>query len=634
MKNRYRPGLLTTSTVLIGAMTASASAQWVSFSNQTNSRIQSDNTAFTTSDFQERDYSYGDLNNNGWIDLVAMRKQPGTSTGRRVNRLFMNENGVLVDRTAEYASAVNQSMLPGGTTDEGFLTETNDRDSVLSDLNNNGWLDLVTATTISNGQPKHIGYPRVYMNLGADSSGDWQGLIFENDRIPLMESMPHMPRFCAVDAGDLTGNGYADLYFGDYDGGLAGGGAPMTLDFNDRILINDGNAFFADESTQRVQNNSWLSTAFTTAVVIADMNDNGRNDIVRVNSLGGYQNNIFYNSSNEGFFNQFQNAVGGSPYYVAVADLNNNGRLDMVLGRDGNDIVQFNQGAGFTGQVSWNNQTLPSSFGFRSNITIADLNNNGFKDIWISDMDVDLLNCNNNANVANIYRNNNGTSFSADDGNISGAANLRNTFDAAIFDINGNGWNDIVQARCSNAGAGKGTTVWMNNPSFGINIGLGSIPSTVDAEDEIALQFTVRAFGSGTLDSSSISFFYAVDGGSFQSAGVNSIGGDDFEVVLTDIPCESTVEYYVKAELTNGFELAEPFGAELSPNEFTVGECADPVDPCPADLTGSGVVNVFDLLELLGDWGACEGCPADLNGDGVVNVFDLLELLGEWGSCP
>ena len=27
-------------------------------------------------------------------------------------------------------------------------------------------------------------------------------------------------------------------------------------------------------------------------------------------------------------------------------------------------------------------------------------------------------------------------------------------------------------------------------------------------------------------------------------------------------------------------------------------------------------------------------CPGDLNGDGVVNVFDLLELLGSWGTCP
>jgi hypothetical protein len=52
----------------------------------------------------------GDVNNNGWVDLIVMRKQPFTSPGKRVNVLFMNEGGVLVDRTAEYAS--ERSMRP------------------------------------------------------------------------------------------------------------------------------------------------------------------------------------------------------------------------------------------------------------------------------------------------------------------------------------------------------------------------------------------------------------------------------------------------------------------------------------------------------------------------------------------
>jgi len=60
-----------------------------------------------------------------------------------------------------------------------------------------------------------------------------------------------------------------------------------------------------------------------------------------------------------------------------------------------------------------------------------------------------------------------------------------------------------------------------------------------------------------------------------------------------------------------------------------------PKSPCiPADLNCDGVVNVSDLLILLGDWGACtepDACPADLNDDGVVNVSDLLILLSNWG---
>jgi hypothetical protein len=52
------------------------------------------------------------------------------------------------------------------------------------------------------------------------------------------------------------------------------------------------------------------------------------------------------------------------------------------------------------------------------------------------------------------------------------------------------------------------------------------------------------------------------------------------------------------------------------------------------DLNGDGVVDVFDLLLLLGEWGPCgicDDCAADLNGDCTVDVFDLLTLLGNWG---
>ena len=57
---------------------------------------------------------------------------------------------------------------------------------------------------------------------------------------------------------------------------------------------------------------------------------------------------------------------------------------------------------------------------------------------------------------------------------------------------------------------------------------------------------------------------------------------------------------------------------------------------CEADLNSDDVVDVSDLLVLLGGWGSCPRsgeCEADLNGDAVVDVSDLLILLGEWGQC-
>lgn len=66
----------------------------------------------------------------------------------------------------------------------------------------------------------------------------------------------------------------------------------------------------------------------------------------------------------------------------------------------------------------------------------------------------------------------------------------------------------------------------------------------------------------------------------------------------------------------------------LIPTEF-----GQSVLDCPGDINGDGVVNVADLLLVLGAWGPNPGHPADFNGDGVVGVIDLLVLLGAWGPC-
>jgi len=54
-------------------------------------------------------------------------------------------------------------------------------------------------------------------------------------------------------------------------------------------------------------------------------------------------------------------------------------------------------------------------------------------------------------------------------------------------------------------------------------------------------------------------------------------------------------------------------------------------EPCPADITGDGVVDVLDLLEVLAQWGGAGS--ADITGDGIVDVLDLLEVLAAWGPC-
>jgi hypothetical protein len=192
------------------AVQAQFDNNWLTFApgaGRLKTNTGADATAILT-DPQEKDFASGDVNNDGWVDVVMVRKLPFTVAGGFPNFLLMNEGGILVDRSGEYAS---ESSVAG---DNGFLTPTNDRDVVLSDVNLDGWLDIITCTTMSDGLPKHISHPRVYINKGS-VNGQWQGFRFEDARMPAFSIAP---RFCGVDAGDVTGDGAPDLYFADYGG--------------------------------------------------------------------------------------------------------------------------------------------------------------------------------------------------------------------------------------------------------------------------------------------------------------------------------------------------------------------------------------------------------------------------------
>ena len=123
---------------LYGEHVLAGGGGWVEYADETASRLSAD-SSLGDGDTQEKDYVVGDVDNDGDEDLIVVRKEPFTSAGRDVNVLLMNENGVLVDRTTQYATS---SDVAG---DEGFLTPTNDRDVKLADLNGDGWLDIVTA---------------------------------------------------------------------------------------------------------------------------------------------------------------------------------------------------------------------------------------------------------------------------------------------------------------------------------------------------------------------------------------------------------------------------------------------------------------------------------------------------------
>jgi hypothetical protein len=471
---------------------AQLNVQWASFS-QDASRLPGGSGSISTTN-TEVDFTWGDLDQDGDEDVIAVRKEHFTSTGRRSNILLMNEGGNLVDRTSSLATA---SDVPG---DNGFQTPTNDRDAVLADFDGDGWLDVITATTLSDGLSKALGHPRIYMNLGNDGAGNWLGLRYEESRIPQMvhygTGNPENPRFCSVAAGDVTNNGRPDLYFGDYDSSGAGGsGQPANKDMNDRLLINDGNGFFTDESQLRMSS-TMLKSAFGNSVVIADFNGDGAADVLKDTSLNApqYVAISYNNPANPGFFNLFDDFHFNAPYHTSEGDLNNDGLLDVIISDDNSDRFRVNTGNDAFGRVNWSAAqqfqfATGSDDGFASNNLMADLNGDGWQDVLICDVDVDIGGY---GRRLHIYHNRTTvvgqTTLSIREerqqtgsGGWHGVTgmmknDLVGTHDVAALDIDMDGDTDMLVSRQA------GTFVWMNNttPPVACGItqyGLGASPA-------------------------------------------------------------------------------------------------------------------------------------------------------------
>ncbi len=404
--------------------TTSVHAQWLDWVEATNERLVLSTVA--NSDDQEKDAWAADFNNDGWQDVIFVRKTPfsGTSTTPRTDLLLMNIGGVLTDMTAQYA--------PGFIT-----TPTHARDVYVDDFDGDGWVDIVIANTF-NQQPKY------YRNLG-ESGGQWQGFADESAaRFPLLTEDALL--FCAVWGGDVDGNGTKDLYFCNYKQNASGG---IAQDF---LLMNDGNGFFTNESQARLGN--LRNSAFGTAVQIVDIDNDGDLDILKVstlynvapwNAMGLF---ALYNNG-DGTFTNWQNLQPGSaPYMFEAVDLNGDEWLDIYIVDDAADRVIYLNGSNPNNSVSYTQNILnySSTNGFGGNVHAYDLDLDGTLDIGVADVDVDIPPCDSGRRMA-IYRNSNGSI--TDPYGTSAQPWADNAYDFWFLDINNDGLPDLITGDCS-----------------------------------------------------------------------------------------------------------------------------------------------------------------------------------------
>ncbi len=552
---------------------ALADGQWVKFADETASRLDAD-PEFTTDDQEEKAFAWGDVDQDGDVDLVCVRKEPFTSSGRRASVLFMNEgiaegwsmNGVLVDRTADYASASDAAG------DEGFLTPTNTRDVILADFDGDGWDDLATAVTNADtfdSPEKHISHPRIYMNLGEDVDGAWLGFEYQESRFPqiYVGTDPEDPCFCSIAAGDVDADGDLDLYIGEYDSACT----PL-VDVNDRLLLNDGDGYFTDATEDSFIGEVAIGgglpfhqSAFGTSVAIVDLNDDGAIDILKDTALNvpQYIGAAYGYSGTPGVFDEdeigYQVIDTTAPYFVSAGDLNDDGLLDLVVSDDGADHYWLNQGNGSDDLPDW--ESFNFSFtgggfddGFAGNSVIADLNRDGNNDVIVTDVDIDLPGC---SRRMHIYRN------LGDEPDVTlqeqgGAQSWTpsGVHDVAVFDIDRNGWPDMVIGTCT------GTEVWINDPPQGLRfIYPEGLPAFVTPGAEFTFSIRVEGLDDFEPEPGTGRFYVSVDDGAYAEVTLAELEENLYEATLPEVACAVKIGFYVTAETTDGATFADPENA-------------------------------------------------------------------------
>jgi hypothetical protein len=325
----------------------------------------------------------GDMNNDGYADLVLASEEEGT-----IIQLYLNNGKGDFTRTDDVFPV---SDNPNPLWNFGI---------VIDDFNRDGWLDVATADAWRG--------VNVYLNLEGRGFRWAQAIL-----------VPEVNEVKGIDAGDVNGDGYDDIVFGGHNG---------IPDRADRIYLNDGYGRFSD-SGQRIGNDVTWDTVF------GDVDNDGALDYLSANRYGEHTAKIHHNNG-KGIFDKtidIPTTQADDSYDIKLADVNMDGLLDIVIANS------MDEGNGTTSKIFKNRGNLTFELingqvgepGCETKgIEVVDIDNDGYCDIILG-----------NYNIANmIYRNDGTGEFMKSGVEIPSYQ----TTAIAAADVNNDGFVDVI----------------------------------------------------------------------------------------------------------------------------------------------------------------------------------------------